>query len=107
MDRKNRFLLVLCLALLTLGSFAQTQTVLDGAYVREHNPTRKVISYPYLREADVMWARRIWQVIDLRQKINHPLYFPTEELDLSSEGSGCSRVKVDRDPSPPPLIGHH
>lgn len=66
---------------MTLGGFAQTQTVLDGAYVREHNPTRKVIAYPYLREADVMWARRIWQVVDLRQKINHPLYFPVEELE--------------------------
>jgi gliding motility associated protien GldN len=81
MDRKNRVLLILCMFLMTLGGFAQTQTVLDGAYVREHNPTRKVIAYPYLREADVMWARRIWQVVDLRQKINHPLYFPVEELE--------------------------
>jgi gliding motility associated protien GldN len=55
--------------------------VLDGAYVREHNPTRKVISYPYLREADVMWSKRIWQVIDLKQKINHTLYFPIDELE--------------------------
>jgi gliding motility associated protien GldN len=57
------------------------QTVLDGAYVKEHNPTRKVIPYPYLREADVMWAKRIWQVVDLKQKINHPLYFPTEAIE--------------------------
>jgi gliding motility associated protien GldN len=55
--------------------------VLDGAYVREHNPTRKVIGYPYLREADVMWAKRIWQVIDLRQKINQTMYFPIDELE--------------------------
>jgi len=34
-----------------------------------------------LREADVMWAKRIWQVIDLRQKINHTLYFPIDELE--------------------------
>lgn len=64
-----------------LSGFSQIQTVLDGAYVREHNPTRKVIAYPYLREADVMWARRIWQTIDLKQKINHPLYFPIDELE--------------------------
>jgi len=81
MNSKNRFLLLLCGLLSTVAGFAQTQTVLDGAYVREHNPTRKVISYPYLREADVMWARRIWQVIDLKQKINHPLYFPTEVIE--------------------------
>jgi gliding motility associated protien GldN len=81
MDRKNRVLLLLCCIFAVIGGNAQTQTVLDGAYVREHNPTRKVIAYPYLREADVMWAKRVWQVIDLKQKINHPLYFPTEALE--------------------------
>jgi gliding motility associated protien GldN len=81
MSRKNLFLLLFCALLQITQMVGQTQTVLDGAYVREHNPTRKVISYPYLREADVMWAKRIWQVIDLRQKINHTLYFPIDELE--------------------------
>jgi len=81
MNRKNLFLFLLCVLSVTETLFAQTQTVLDGAYVREHNPTRKVISYPYLREADVMWAKRIWQVIDLKQKINQTMYFPIDELE--------------------------
>jgi gliding motility associated protien GldN len=81
MNRKNLFLLLLCVLSVTDALIAQTQTVLDGAYVREHNPTRKVIGYPYLREADVMWAKRIWQVIDLRQKINQTMYFPIDELE--------------------------
>jgi gliding motility associated protien GldN len=81
MNRKNLFLLLLCVFSVSDVLLSQTQTVLDGAYVREHNPTRKVIGYPYLREADVMWAKRIWQVIDLRQKINQTLYFPIDELE--------------------------
>jgi gliding motility associated protien GldN len=56
------------------------QNVLDGVYIREHAPARKVVPYTPLREADVMWLKRIWQVIDLREKINHPLYFPTEKI---------------------------
>lgn len=82
MTSKFRFLLVASIMVLGIKSQAQdgVQTVLDGAYIREHNPTRKVIPYPGLREADVMWSRRLWQVIDLKQKINHPLYFPTEEI---------------------------
>jgi len=81
MSRKNLFLLLLCAMVHITQMIGQTQTVLDGAYVREHNPTRKVIGYPYLREADVMWSKRIWQVIDLRQKINQTLYFPIDELE--------------------------
>lgn len=59
---------------------AQVQSVLDGAYVKEHNPTKRVVPYPHLRQADVMYAERMWQIIDLREKINHPLYFPLEEI---------------------------
>ena len=56
------------------------QNVLDGVYVKEHYPTRKVIPYTHLREADVMWATRIWRKLDLREKINHPLYDPIEPI---------------------------
>ncbi len=50
--------------------------VLDGVYVQEHIPTKRVIQYTHLREADVMWSKRIWRVIDLREKQNHQLYYP-------------------------------
>jgi gliding motility associated protien GldN len=59
---------------------AQTPNVLDGAYVKETNLTKRVIPYPHLREADVMYKRRIWQEIDLRQKFNHPFYFPLDPI---------------------------
>jgi len=54
--------------------------VLDGVYTPEHLPYRKPIPYVYIRESDVMWQKRIWRVIDLREKINHPLYYPIEDL---------------------------
>jgi gliding motility associated protien GldN len=54
-------------------------TINNGVYISEHLPNRKPIPYVPLREADVMWAKRIWRTIDLREKINHPLYFPTDE----------------------------
>ena len=54
--------------------------MLDGAYTPEHLAYRKPIPYVYEREADIMWQRRIWRVIDLREKINHPLYYPTDSL---------------------------
>ena len=38
----------------------------------------KPVPYPPLRKADVMWQKRIWRVIDMRQKINQPFYYPVE-----------------------------
>lgn len=58
----------------------KAQGVLDGVYVKEHIPTKKVISYTYLREADVMWEKRVWRIIDLREKINQPLFYPLQPL---------------------------
>lgn len=59
---------------------AQVYNVLDGAYVKETNLTKRVIPYPHLREADVMYFRRIWQEMDLKQKINHPYYYPIDPI---------------------------
>ncbi|MDX9749689.1 MAG: gliding motility protein GldN [Flavobacteriales bacterium] len=60
---------------------AAGQTVLDGAYIKENTKTKRVVPYTHIREADVMWARRVWRTIDLREKINHPLYYPTEPIN--------------------------
>lgn len=54
--------------------------VLDGVYVQEHVPTKKVIPYEFVREADVAWSKRVWRMIDLREKFNHHLYYPLDEL---------------------------
>ena len=73
-------LLLVATALFTVNTNAQVHNVLDGAYVKETNLTKRVIPYPYLREADVMYFRRIWQEMDLKQKINHPYYYPVEPI---------------------------
>ncbi len=52
----------------------------DGVYTKENSRTRRAIPYPTLREADVMWSKRVWRVIDLREKMNHPLYYPDEKI---------------------------
>lgn len=36
------------------------------------------VPYAFTRQADVMYYYTIWRIIDLREKVNHPLYFPTE-----------------------------
>lgn len=48
-------------------------------YDKEHIPKKDPLPYPFVREADVMWEKVIWRMINLREKMNHPLYFPTQQ----------------------------
>lgn len=75
-------LLILFLAAMSLAKAQpanQVQLVSelrDKAYDRVHIDDHQPIAYPYLRESDVFWEKRVWRVIDLKEKINQPLYFP-------------------------------
>ena len=41
-------------------------------------PDARKIDYPFLREAEVIWSKRYYRLVDLREKMNHPLYYPTK-----------------------------
>ncbi len=78
---KKLFLLFLVsFIVFSFESNAQESTVLDGIYVKENFTSRRVIPYTSLREADVMWNKRVWRRIDIREKQNQVLYFPVKEL---------------------------
>ena len=41
----------------------------------------RVISYTTLREADVLWERRVWRTIDLQEKTNLPFLLPQAQVN--------------------------
>ena len=70
-------LILLFVSFLMISITGNAQDILDGAYDRKTTyENRKVQPYPHLRAADVMWARKIWREIDMREKVNHPFYYP-------------------------------
>ncbi len=78
---KKLFLIpALFLGMLFTCNNAEAQ-VMDDIYVPDHIPNRKPIPYKYLREADAMYKKRVWRVIDLREKINLNLYYPTTKIN--------------------------
>ncbi|PCI97780.1 MAG: gliding motility protein GldN [Flavobacteriales bacterium] len=77
---KVRSLIIIGLILLGSVSADAQYKILDKPWVKENTPTRRVVPYTHVREADVMWHRRVWRTIDLREKINHPLYFPIQDI---------------------------
>lgn len=78
MTMKRGFVFVLVVLVIAISaSYGQ---VLDGVYMKEHVLGRKPIPYQHLREADVMWSKTVWRKIVLTEKMNHPLYYPTEKM---------------------------
>lgn len=79
---KKSSLVLMLLGLLSLGQFsadAQVLTPQDDGIIPDpdkHYHHNQVFPYPYLREADMMWSTRHWERIDLREKMNHHLYYP-------------------------------
>jgi gliding motility associated protien GldN len=57
------------------------QDILTEVYTREHIPNKAPVPYAYLREADVMWAKDIYRIIDLKQKQNLPIYYPLKPIN--------------------------
>jgi gliding motility associated protien GldN len=79
---KKVFIFIGVLALLVVATKHEAKAqIVDGAYSRTDLKDRKPTPLPYLREADVMWRKKVWRIIDLREKINQPLYYPTKEID--------------------------
>ena len=87
---KKIILLLVTTTLCWVGVNAQVLTpeAKNSVYKKEKHKNKQVQQYAPLRQADVMWSRKIWREIDMRQKINHPLYYP--------ENDGAADLTADR-----------
>lgn len=82
MKRVFVVLIVTCLLIVLFGKQQLiAQNVNDNIYIKENVPGKKPVPFPALREADMMWTKKIWQIIDCREKMNHHLYFPIVDID--------------------------
>ena len=79
---KKTILLFIITTLTFVGVKAQdilTTEEMNSVYKKEKHHNKRVQEYAPLRQADVMFSRKIWREIDLRQKINHPFYYPEND----------------------------
>jgi gliding motility associated protien GldN len=80
MKKLVAYLGVIVFLLMLSGKHTEAQIV-NGAYKRTDIIQKKPMPLPSVREADIFWSKKLWRIIDLREKMNLPLYYPTMEID--------------------------
>jgi gliding motility associated protien GldN len=67
---------------ITIEAFSQVfdSPPRDGAWDKNNTRDRKPVPYTPIREADVSWYTKVWRVIDFREKMNQPFYYPDESI---------------------------
>ncbi|PHN05802.1 gliding motility protein GldN [Flavilitoribacter nigricans DSM 23189 = NBRC 102662] len=64
----------------TILMTAERSTPLDGVVEKKIRSERRVLQYPHLRENDLLWEKRVWRLIDTREKMNLTFRNPKENF---------------------------
>lgn len=62
--------------ILTESSDPNVDRPLDGIVEKKIVFEKRLLPYDHVREADIFWEKRIWRVIDIREKMNLPFAYP-------------------------------
>lgn len=54
----------------------------------------KPLSYGYVDDRDILWSKATWEVIDLDERVNFPLYYPIDTNNIGSERRSLYDVLV-------------
>ncbi|OYU84146.1 MAG: gliding motility protein GldN [Flavobacterium sp. BFFFF2] len=88
----SKFIIALCL-LVVSGSNAQANLLnakspseigkKSAAQLNSDND--KPLPYGYVHDRDIMMGRMIWELIDLDERVNFPLYYPTDTNNIGND----------------------
>ncbi|MDN3595402.1 gliding motility protein GldN [Zunongwangia endophytica] len=42
------------------------------------------LEYGYVDDRDVLWSKGTWEIIDLNERVNFPLYYPVDTMNIAS-----------------------
>ena len=89
----KRFIFVSCFALMGFTAFAQNN-ILNAETPQEmyaQTPEQKLLDhdkpleYGYVDNRDVLWGKNVWEVVDLDERVNFPLYYPIDTNNIGSD----------------------
>lgn len=76
MTNKQIALVLTIITLLCCRLALKAQETEQLPWQQRDRSNAKPLAYEYQREADVMWSKNIWRIIDTRQKMNQPFNYP-------------------------------
>lgn len=45
----------------------------------------KPLEYGYVDDRDILWSKTVWEIIDLDERVNFPLYYPTDTVGIGAD----------------------
>ncbi len=102
-------LFILCFCSNYISSQAETRIVtessdpledvyIDDVVTKSMIFDKQILPYAPLREADIPWEKRLWRVIDTREKMNLPFAYPELPLfTILAQAAESGEIKVFRD----------
>ncbi|MGB7786708.1 MAG: gliding motility protein GldN [Salinimicrobium sp.] len=98
----NRFIVGLCGVLFSVTSFGQNNILnakspdeIGGPTVAEETYGKNdPLEYGYVDDRDVLWAKTTWEIIDLDERVNFPLYYPIDTNQIGSSRRSLYDVLV-------------
>ncbi len=43
------------------------------------------LDYGYVDDRDILWSKTVWETIDLDERVNFPLYYPIDTIDIGAD----------------------
>lgn len=43
------------------------------------------LPYGYVDDRDILWSKTVWEVVDLDERVNFPLYYPLDTIDIGAD----------------------
>ncbi|MDD2985245.1 gliding motility protein GldN [Flavobacterium sp.] len=91
--KMNKVLALFSVFMLTQMSFAQSNLlnakspseIGKKTAAQEESDNDKPLQYGYVADRDVLMGKMVWEIIDLDERINFPLYFPIDTANIGKD----------------------
>ncbi|MGB3149531.1 MAG: gliding motility protein GldN [Maribacter sp.] len=52
------------------------------------------LEYGYVDDRDILWSKTLWETVDLDERVNFPLYYPTDTMDIGADRRSLYHVLI-------------